>query len=199
MCSYRIEEMKKYQVKIDEYEYLRTFSFDELLEIGLLDNYDDRIFIRASGEDKWCVARDYPFHISESKYEIDEYGQVIRRGSATRRFDLSTTSLSFSSETASKTINVTSSHSWHISLGAASWVHLTTSNNSLIVKVDKNYNLSSRSDYFRLKSGDEEKTVSVYQSGSSSSTQTPSNNDDGDGCIWAIIIAIAISILASII
>lgn len=204
--------MKKYQVLIDGEISANTFTFDELFEMGLLDDYDDHIHLRATGESTWYIAREYPFHISESgniknnrnlvnndnmnnsnrnNYTIDEYGQVIR-GDGGKRFDVSNSYLKFTSDSSSQTIYIYSNGNWEISLGAASWVNLTSNGVSLIVKVDKNYSKTSRTDYFRLRSGNEEIRVDIYQSGYSASPTPSSNNDDNSGCIWFVIIVIII-------
>lgn len=204
--------MRKYQVMIDDLVSTASFSLDELLEMGLLDDYDEHIKVRASGETTWTIARDYPFHLSEvtsaddvifnadgrisrkksesdsKKYTIDEYGQVIRQNYAGNQFALSSETLHFGEGESSQRINVTSNMSWRISLASASWVHVTTSDNSLTVRVDKNTSNSSRHDYFRLKSGDEEKTINVYQSSNHSSS------DDNGGCFWALIVIIILII-----
>lgn len=215
----------KYQVKIDEEVSSKLFTLDEMLELGLLDEYDEQIMVKGSGESVWRIAREYPFHLSETAstnstfvynddgtvtrkkrnkdvgYVIDEYGQVIRRTGGTR-FELSTESLHFTDDSSSRTITITSSGSWSISLGAASWVHLIQSSNTLNVRVDKNYSSGSRTDYFKLKSGNIEKKVDIYQSGASSSNSSSSgsssSSDDNDGCVWAVVIGIGILILAAI-
>ena len=96
--------MKKYQVMIEGEIASQTFTLDEMLELGLLDDYDENIKIKLYEEFVWQVARDYPFHISEADslnsnfvvnndgtvtrkksnkngggYTIDEYGQIKRR------------------------------------------------------------------------------------------------------------------------
>lgn len=92
--------MKKYQVMIDEEVSSQTFTFDEMLELGLLDDYDENIKVKLLEESAWQIAREYPFHVSESDtripnlvvnndgtsrnndnrgYLIDEYGQIKRR------------------------------------------------------------------------------------------------------------------------
>ena len=103
--------MKKYQVMIEGEIASQTFTLDEMLELGLLDDYDENIKVKVSGESVWQVARDYPFHISEADslnsnfvvnndgtvtrnksnknkisggYTIDEYGQIKRRGNCTQ-------------------------------------------------------------------------------------------------------------------
>ena len=95
--------MRQYQVKIDEEVLSRLFTLDEMLESGLLDDYDTNIKVKALEESVWRVARDYPFPESEStsvqnnfvvnndgtitrnkigddkmKYTINECGEAIR-------------------------------------------------------------------------------------------------------------------------
>lgn len=222
---------------IDDTISSQSFSLDELLEAGLLDDYDVNIKVRATNETTWQIAREYPFHLSESNtisnndyvvnedgtvtrkkkknyegsgtttsstprgYRIDEYGQVVRTGgnhSNSSRLDLSTDSLHFTSSSGSRSITVTTNGAWNISLDAASWVHLSQSGSNLTVRVDQNYSSDSRTDYFKLKSGDKEKMVNIYQSGSSSSSNYSTSNDDNDGCVWLFWIAVGIGILAAI-
>ena len=222
---------------IDDTVSSQSFSLDELLEAGLLDDYDVNIKVRATNETTWQIAREYPFHLSESsaisnndyvvnedgtvtrkkkkssggsstttpstprEYRIDEYGQVVRTGgnySNSSRLDLSTDSLHFTSSSGSRTITVTTNGTWDISVDAASWAHLSQSGSNLTVRVDQNYSSDSRSDYFKLKSGDKEKRVDIYQSGSSSASSSSSSSDDNEGCVWLFWIAVGIGILAAI-
>ena len=223
---------------IDDTVSSQSFSLDELLEAGLLDDYDVNIKVRATNETTWQIAREYPFHLSESSaisnndyvvnedgtvtrkkkkssggsstttpstsrgYRIDEYGQVVRTGgnySNSSRLDLSTDSLHFTSSSGSRTITVTTNGTWDISVDAASWAHLSQSGSNLTVRVDQNYSSDSRSDYFKLKSGDKEKRIDIYQSGSSSaSSSSSSSSDDNEGCVWLFWIAVGIGILAAI-
>ena len=228
--------MRKYQVMVDDTVSSQSFSLDELLEVGLLDDYDVNIKVRATNETTWKIAREYPFYLSESntinnndyvvnedgtvtrkkkkssgggntttpstprEYRIDEYGQVVRTGgnhSNSSRLDLSTDSLHFTSSGGSRSITVTTNGAWNISFGAASWVHLSQSGSNLTVRVDQNYSSDSRNNYFRLKSGEKEKRVDIYQSGcSSSSSSSSTSSDDNDGCAWLFWIAVGIGILA---
>lgn len=229
--------MKKYQVMIDDTVSSQSFTLDELLEAGLLDDYDVNIKVRATNETRWQIAREYPFHLSESStisnndyvvnedgtvtrkkkknsggsgttspstprgYRIDEYGQVVRseaNHSNSSRLDLSTDSLYFMSSSDSRSITVTTNGLWSISVGAASWVHLSQSGSNLTVRVDQNFSSDSRSDYFKLKSGDKEKRVDIYQSGNSSSSTSSSSSDDNDGCAWLFWIAVGIVIFVAI-
>jgi hypothetical protein len=201
--------MNRYQVKIENSVLPECYSFDELIANGLLDERDENIQVKLINDSEWVTARDYPFSRSEaldnnstsssSNYTIDEYGQIIR-GDTNNRFSLSTESLHFTDEGSTRTINVTSSKPWYISLNAASWVTLSPNGNSLTVKVGRNFSSDSRNDYFKLKSGDKERKVDIYQSGSKSSSTSSSTSadDDNDGCVWAIIIGIGIITLAAI-
>ncbi len=145
--------MKKYQVMIEGEIASQTFTLDEMLELGLLDDYDENIKIKLYEEFVWQVARDYPFHISEANssgssfvvnndgtvtrkknnknnrgYTIDEYGQIKRRGNSTQ-------------------------------------VESSTDTNNTTV---------------------------------SGTSQSNTSGNDKSGCIWAVIIAIGIMVLAAI-
>lgn len=63
--------INKYQVKIDDEILPKLLSFDEMIEAGLLDDFDENIKIRQSGEDEWVIARDYPFAQVESDVETN--------------------------------------------------------------------------------------------------------------------------------
>ena len=45
--------MKKYQVMIEGEIASQTFTLDEMLELGLLDDYDENIKVKVSGESFW--------------------------------------------------------------------------------------------------------------------------------------------------
>ena len=70
---------------IDDTVSSQSFSLDELLEAGLLDDYDVNIKVRATNETTWQIAREYPFHLSESSaisnndYVVNEDGTVTRK------------------------------------------------------------------------------------------------------------------------
>ena len=89
--------------------------------------------------------------------------------SSSSTLSVSKSNLSFSSYGGTETITV-SGPSWSISVNPASWGHLTRSGNTLTLKVDANSSSSSRTDYFKLKSGSQEIKVNVSQSGSSYSS-----------------------------
>lgn len=228
-------QMNSYQVEIDGEQLPNSFTFDELIENGLLDEKDEHIKIKLVEETDWVIALDYPFSISEKNfrlnedgtvtrkkknmgnsngnsssssiprgYRIDEYGQIVRtNNSNASRLELSKEALYFTYSGGYGYIIVNTGGEWHISMNAASWVNLTKSGDVLIVKVNQNYGSDYRTDYFKLKSGNVEKRVDIYQSGSSSGIQnTPSSvsddSNDNDGCSWILWIAIGISILAAI-
>lgn len=123
--------MKKYQVMIEGEIASQTFTLDEMLELGLLDDYDENIKVKVSGESFWQVAREYPFHISEADstspgfvvnndgtvtrkktnknnrgYTIDEYGQIKSRVNRTQvESSTSTNNTTVSGTTQSNTSN----------------------------------------------------------------------------------------------
>lgn len=70
----------KYHVKIDNTELPNVFTLDELLENGLLDDYDVNILVKQDSDQDWIIARDYPFSQTESEgvYTINEDGSVTR-------------------------------------------------------------------------------------------------------------------------
>lgn len=57
--------MNSYQVEIDGEQLPNSFTFDELIENGLLDERDEHIKIKLVEETDWVIALDYPFSISE--------------------------------------------------------------------------------------------------------------------------------------
>lgn len=89
--------MSKYQVRIEGIEFDQEYTLDELLDIGLLDEYDSNIQVRAVGETQWVIARDYPYAQKEKKksagFTINEDGSVTRLvGPATQTSNGSTQS-----------------------------------------------------------------------------------------------------------
>lgn len=186
--------MNRYKVKIDDTILPDSYTFDELIENGLLDDYDENIKVRLVEENTWYIARDYPFQMKEGtkKYTIDEFGQIVRNKPVVTNLSISRKDLRFTDSGSTQTIMVTSNKPWNISLNAASWVHLTNNGTSLSIRVDKNYSSDSRTDYFKIKSGDKEERINIYQSGSSSSSSSSSSDDDYSGCIWAVLIGIGI-------
>ena len=76
--------MPVYQVMIDDVVSSKSYSFDDLINSGFLDDYDVSIKIRATNETIWQIAREYPFHLSESNindknYAINENSYVKRK------------------------------------------------------------------------------------------------------------------------
>ncbi len=57
--------MNRYNVKIEDSVLPETYSFDELIQNGLLDERDEHIQVRLIEENEWVIARDYPFAESE--------------------------------------------------------------------------------------------------------------------------------------
>lgn len=145
--------MKKYQVMIDGEVASQTYTLDEMLELGLLDDYDENIKIKLYEEFVWQVARDYPFHISEANSSGSSF-VVNNDGSVTRK------------------------------------------------KNNKNNGGYTIDEYGQIKrSGNRtqvESSTGTYNTTVSGTSQSNTSGDDNSGCIWAVIIAIGIMVLAAI-
>lgn len=76
--------MNRYQVKIDDSILPDSYSLDELLANGLLDQRDEHIKVKLPEEDEWIVARDYSFSRSETprslNYSLNSDGTINRSG-----------------------------------------------------------------------------------------------------------------------
>ena len=94
------------------------------------------------------------------------YNNSNRNNSHSSALSVSKTELSFSSYGGTESLTVTSGASWSISVNPASWGHLTRSGNTLTLKVYANSSTTSRTDYFKLKSGNQEVKVNIKQAAS---------------------------------
>jgi hypothetical protein len=72
--------MNRYVVKIDDTILPDSYTLDELLANGLLDQRDEHIQIKMVEEDNWVVARDYSF----SNAEANTNGTVNADGTINR-------------------------------------------------------------------------------------------------------------------
>ncbi len=52
---------RRYEVKIDDSVLPELYTFDQLIEKGILDDVDEHIKVRQHGESNWVTARRYPF------------------------------------------------------------------------------------------------------------------------------------------
>ena len=93
-------------------------------------------------------------------------GNSTRSNANSSSFSVSKNDLSFNSYGGTETITVSSRSTWSISVNTNSWGHLTRSGNTLTLKVDANTSTTSRTDYFKLKSGNQEVRVNITQAGS---------------------------------
>lgn len=79
--------MNKYLVKIEESLLPDSFTFDELIANGLLDERDEKIQVKLIGENEWVIARDYPFDKNETlinnSFEDDMSDNYILNGDGT--------------------------------------------------------------------------------------------------------------------
>lgn len=101
---------------------------------------------------------------------------------------ISSESAHFGSEGGTMTFTVSSSGPWYVNVNTASWGHVTRSGNTLTLRVEANTGITSRSDYFKIKSGNIEKRIDIYQNGAAMASKhatikkiTVSNDADVDG------------------
>lgn len=57
----------KYQVKIKDSILPQLYTFDQLIDAGLLDEVDERIKVKLNGDSAWFTARSFPFSVLENK------------------------------------------------------------------------------------------------------------------------------------
>ena len=60
----------KYQVKIEDSILPQLYTFDQMIDAGLLDDVDENIKVRLYGDSAWVTARSYPFSDSENAQSI---------------------------------------------------------------------------------------------------------------------------------
>ena len=107
------------------------------------------------------------------------YGQI--RPEIKEDLNVSPTSISFSSEGGSKTIDVTSIGTWRVDNVSASWINaVKNGNKQFTVRAERNTNTSSRNATIKIVSGNKSATIRVTQSGGSARTEDTSNNSNNN-------------------
>ena len=109
---------------------------------------------------------------NEKRVYISQSGSSVSQ----RNLMVSSDNLQFDSYGGTKVITISSNGSWQIGTNIASWGHLTKNGNQLSIKIDRNTNTSSRSDWFTVKAGNKEKRINISQVGSSASLSVSSEN-----------------------
>ena len=99
----------------------------------------------------------------EIRVDITQKG-ADESSSEENSLSVSASSLRFSADSGTVTITVSSSADWRISVGTASWGHLSRSGNVLTISVDENKTGNARADYFKLYNGTVEKKITITQS-----------------------------------
>lgn len=69
--------MNKYLVKIEDSVLPDSYTFDELIANGLLDERDEKIQVKDIEETDWVIARDYPF----TNTEVSDKNNVVYENS----------------------------------------------------------------------------------------------------------------------
>lgn len=77
--------MKKYLVKIEDSIMPQSYTFDQLIDTGLLDNVDDKIKVKLEGDSVWITARDYPFSDVENSVGNEVGTMQIEQRPSTQR------------------------------------------------------------------------------------------------------------------
>lgn len=90
---------------------------------------------------------------------------ISQAGKSATHLSVSTDNVSFSSNSGSRTITVSTDGEWRISTETNSWGHTNINGNTITLRVDAN-NGDSRTDYFVIKSGNMEKRINISQDGS---------------------------------
>lgn len=88
----------------------------------------------------------------------------------TKQFSVSTANLSFDAAGGTKYVGVTSTDYYYISTNTYNWSQLEKTSSGITVKCQPNKLTDSRTDYFVLKSGNEEIKVNIRQEGYKSTT-----------------------------
>ena len=182
--------MQKYQIMISGSVMPETYTLEQLIESGVLDEYDPEIQVRGVGYQEWYVAREYPYGSTEKTndtndyvlnedgtvtrksksmgYKIDEYGQIVRDKSQKSRrhtLNLSKDNFYFTANEQHNFTTVKTDGEWSIATLPASWVKVSICCNSVIVGVAQNNTSNSRQTSFVVKCGSQSQIVSVYQTG----------------------------------
>lgn len=95
------------------------------------------------------------------KFRID----FSQEGQPVPTFSVSPNNKQFDADGGTQTMTVTGGDDWSIDVNVATWAHLIKNGNSLTLSVDRNTSISSRSDFFILKSGEKKIRVDFSQVG----------------------------------
>lgn len=90
----------------------------------------------------------------------------------------------FPSSGGSENIHIDTNSEWSISVNTNSWGHLTRHGNQLILKVDQNTSSSQRTDYFKIKAGNIERTINITQAAVSNSSYNSNRVTGSIRNIW---------------
>jgi len=151
-------------------------------------------YITVYGNSDWYIDGNYSNWIHASKSDDNLYVYIDANNSTQSRSDyfsisngyksvnisisqtgkpayinVSASDVSFSSDGGTRTIHVDANCDWNINVPIASWGSLSTTGNSITIKIKPNNSSSQRTDYFTIKGGGIQKRVNITQTASYSS------------------------------
>ena len=98
----------------------------------------------------------------------------ITQSGSSSSLSVSSDNINFGPSGGTQVITITTNGTWEIGTSTASWGHLTKSGNQISVRTDPNTGTSTRSDWFTVKVGNNEKRINITQSGTSATTSSKS-------------------------
>ncbi len=146
---------KSITVTANSYWYISTNTNNW----GHLTRNDNTLTLRVDANNLSSSRTDY--------FEIKSGDKTVRVNISQEKADIllvSSEQLSFPASGGVQTVTVTASGTWNIGTKTYDWGHLTTNGDTVVVRVDANENTSARGDYFTIRSGNHEKTISISQS-----------------------------------
>ena len=106
----------RYEVKIDDSILPELYTFDQLIETGILDDIDDNIKVRKLGEMSWITARSYPF--ADCEGEIPENPSSNRIGTSQK----SRKHINYTNHSVPQARHSTITHCWNWGAFSFSWL-----------------------------------------------------------------------------
>ena len=148
---------------------------------GHLSRNGNSLTLRIDANNSRELRTDY-FEISSGTktYRVN----IRQTGMSQVYLNVSPTNATFPSSGGSENIHIDTNFEWSISVNTNSWGHLTRHGNQLILKVDQNTSSSQRTDYFKIKAGNIERTINITQAAVSNSSYNSNRVTGSIRNIW---------------